>query len=123
MKINQFGLKRVSLEEAKKELTQAGFLTIDSAKDATKLWFEFLRKSFLTVKEESGFISKLGNFLADETTDLAAFYQMNTPLTKEVFYTMGLQQLDFEPTIDFEPKKFLMRLKNWYFHDRRRFFR
>ena len=107
MKINQFGLKRVSLEEAKKELTQAGFLTIDSAKDATKLWFEFLRKSFLTVKEESGFISKLGNFLADETTDLAAFYQMNTPLTKEVFYTMGLQQLDFEPTIDFEPKKVL----------------
>ena len=27
MKINQFGLKRVSLEEAKKELEQAGFLT------------------------------------------------------------------------------------------------
>ncbi|MBO0458068.1 Xaa-Pro dipeptidyl-peptidase [Enterococcus hulanensis] len=107
MKINQFGLKRVSLEEAKKELTQAGFLTIDSATDATKLWFEFLRKSFLTVKEESGFINKLGNFLADEATDLAEFYQAGSPLAKEVFYTMGLQQLDFEPTIDFAVKDVL----------------
>ena len=44
MKINQFGLKRVSLEEAKKELEQACFLTIHTSKDATKLWFEFLMK-------------------------------------------------------------------------------
>lgn len=111
MKINQFGLKRVSLEEAKKELTQSGFLSFDSAKDATKLWFEFLRKSFLTVKEESGFINKLGNFLADDATDLAEFYQAGSPLTKEVFYTMGLQQLDFEPTIDFEVKDVLAEAK------------
>lgn len=107
MTINQFGLKRVSLEEAKKELMAAGFLTIDSAKDATKLWFEFLQKSFLNVRDESGFINKLGNFLADKETDLAAFYQSGTSLTKEVFYTMGLQQLDFEPTIDFEPEQVL----------------
>lgn len=103
MKINQFGLKRVSLKEAKKELLAVGFLTIDSPKDATKLWFDLLQKSFLNVRDESGFRNKLGNFLANETTDLAAFYQAETPLTKEVFYTMGLQQLDFEPTIDFEP--------------------
>jgi X-Pro dipeptidyl-peptidase len=107
MKINQFGLKRVSLEEAKKELMAAGFLTIDASKDATKLWFAFLRKSFLTVRDESGFISKLGNFLADETTDLADFYRSKQPVTKEVFYMMGLQQLDFEPTIDFDPGKVL----------------
>ena len=107
MKINQFGLKRVSLEEAKKELEQAGFLTIHSAKDATKLWFEFLRKSFLTVRDDSGFINKMGNFLADEQTDLGTFYQANSSVTKEVFYTMALQQLDFEPTIDFEPNNVL----------------
>lgn len=107
MKINQFGLKRVSLEEAKKELMAAGFLTIDASKDATKLWFAFLRKSFLTVRDESGFISKLGNFLADETTDLADFYRSKQPVIKEVFYMMGLQQLDFEPTIDFDPGKVL----------------
>ncbi|MGO2891332.1 Xaa-Pro dipeptidyl-peptidase [Enterococcus devriesei] len=107
MKINQFGLKRVSLDEAKKELRQVGFLTMDSERDGTKLYFEFLRKSFLTVTDDSGFISKLGNFLADSTTDLAAFYQGSGPLTKEVFYTVGLQLLDFEPTIDFDEKKVL----------------
>lgn len=107
MKINQFGLKRVSLDEAKKELRQVGFLTTDSAPDGTKLFFEFLRKSFLTVKDDSGFISKLGNFLADTTTDLASFYQANDRLTQEVFYTVGLQLLDFEPTIDFDEKKVL----------------
>ncbi|WP_251864791.1 Xaa-Pro dipeptidyl-peptidase [Enterococcus malodoratus] len=107
MKLHQFGLKRVSLEEAKKELMKSGFLAIDSAKDAKTLWFEFLRKSFLTVRDESGFTNKLGNFLADEHTDLAEFYQAGSPLTKEVFYTMGLQLLDFEPTIDFDPKNVL----------------
>lgn len=107
MKINQFGLKRVSLEEAKKELMAAEFLTIDSPKDATKLWFAFLQKSFLNVQDESGFINKLGNFLATEEMDLADFYQSGTSLTKEVFYTMGLQQLEFEPAIDFDPGKVL----------------
>lgn len=101
MKINQFGLKQVSLEEARKELTAAGFLSIDSAREAKALWFEFLRKSFLNVGDASGFSNKLGNFLADETLDLAAFYQSDKPLTKEIFYMMGLQQLDFEPGIDF----------------------
>ncbi|MGX7204709.1 Xaa-Pro dipeptidyl-peptidase [Enterococcus pingfangensis] len=107
MKINQFGLKRVSFGEAKKELQAVGFLASDSPKDAKKLWFSFLRKSFLNVRDDSGFMSKLGNFLADEETDLAAFYQSGSPLTKEIFYTMGLQLLEFEPTIDFELKKVL----------------
>lgn len=111
MKINQFGLKRVSLDEAKKELRQVGFLTMDSERDGTKLYFEFLRKSFLTVKDDSGFVSKLGNFLADSSTDLAAFYQASSPLTTEVFYTVGLQLLDFEPTIDFNEKKVLAEVE------------
>lgn len=107
MKLNQFGLKRVSLAEAKKELLAAEFLTVESAKDATKLWFEFLQKSFLAVRDDSGFVNKLGNFLANETTDLGAFYQAGTPVTKEVFYTVALQQLEFEPTLDFEVKNVL----------------
>lgn len=112
MKINQFGLKRVPFEEAKKELLAAGFLTIGSSKDMTKLWFEFLQKSFLNVRDESGFINKLGNFLADEKTDLKTFYHSGATLTKEVFYTVGLQLLEFEPMIDFDPKNVLTEAEN-----------
>lgn len=111
MKINQFGLKPVSLEEARKELTSVGFLELNSSKDAKILWFDFLRKSFLNVRDESGFVSKLGNFLADEQTDLAEFYHSDAALTKEIFYMMGLQQLDFEPTIDFDGKNVLAEAK------------
>ncbi|MDT2758978.1 Xaa-Pro dipeptidyl-peptidase [Enterococcus xiangfangensis] len=107
MKINQFGLKRVSFDEAKKELLAAGFLASDSPQDATKLWFRFLRKSFLNVHDDSSFINKLGNFLADEETDLATFYRSGDSLTKEIFYTVGMQLLEFEPAIDFEPKEVL----------------
>ncbi|MBV7390735.1 Xaa-Pro dipeptidyl-peptidase [Enterococcus sp. ALS3] len=100
MKINQFGLKKTSLADAKQELQELQFLT-GSATDGTALWFEFLQKSLLKVKDESGFIAKLGNFLATETSDLANFYQEKQVLTKKVFYTVALQQLEFFNEIDF----------------------
>ncbi|WP_159723226.1 Xaa-Pro dipeptidyl-peptidase [Enterococcus sp. CSURQ0835] len=101
MKLNQFGLKHESLSTAKKELTDLHFLTEKSATTGTALWFELLRKSFLTVKDESGFVAKLGNLLADETNDLAEFYQKEKTLNKDVFYTVALQLLEFEHGIDF----------------------
>ncbi|MFC4771959.1 Xaa-Pro dipeptidyl-peptidase [Enterococcus hermanniensis] len=111
MKINQYGLKRVSLAEAKKELSQIGFLAEKESYESKTLWFNFLQKSFLTVRDQSGFINKLGNFLISETMDAAVFYQSTAPLTNEIFYTMALQLLEFEPMIDFAPEKVLADAK------------
>lgn len=105
MKLNQFGLKKVALDEAKKELQALGFS--EDQGDSKKLWFSFLRKSFLSVTDEGGFYSKLGNFLANQTTDLATFYESTQPLTKEVFYTVALQLLGFEEGIEFHAKSVL----------------
>lgn len=111
MKINQYGIKRVVLKEAKQELSQIGFLADKDFYDSKTLWFDFLQKSFLNVRDQSGFINKLGNFLVSETMDAAAFYQTTAPLTNEIFYTMALQLLEFEPTIDFVPEKVLADAK------------
>ena len=104
MKLNQFGLQQVSLETAKKELRAIGFLEAASSDDATDLYFELLKKSFILVQDEGGFVAKMGNYLATATNDLGSFYESKEAITQEVFYTVALQLLEFEVGIDFKPE-------------------
>lgn len=105
MKLNQFGLQQVPLETAKQELSALGFLTQDIPSAATDLYFNFLKKSFVLVQDEGGFVAKMGNYLATPTKDLATFYQSKEAVTADVFYLIALQLLEFEAGIDFKPEK------------------
>ncbi|GCF95565.1 Xaa-Pro dipeptidyl-peptidase [Enterococcus florum] len=105
MKINQFGRITVSIKTAKKELRAIGYPASKNVGDSTALYFDFLRRSLVTVKDEAGFLAKIGNLLANPTTDLADFYQVKQPISRETFYTVALQLLEFEAGVDFDPTK------------------
>lgn len=101
MKINQFACKKTDLKTMIHELEMIQFLDTKAPKEADKLWFYFLKKTFVLEKDTSSIDQKLGNLLATADLDLFSYQSLKKTVTKEVFYTVALQLLGFQPELDF----------------------
>ncbi|KAF1295553.1 Xaa-Pro dipeptidyl-peptidase [Enterococcus sp. JM4C] len=106
MKINQFSLKPTDYQTMLQELTLIGYY--EEQETVTDQWFSFLSKSFPEVQESSGVIEKYKQLLATDQMSLVEYKESKQELTKEVFYTVALQLLQFQVGIDFQPATVLM---------------
>ena len=98
MRYNQYSYTKVPTETMLTELSNLGFdfQVTNSPKENLLL---FLRKALFGYQNIDTILS---NMVADNETDLLAFFESNRELTDEVFYTIALQLLGFTPFVDFE---------------------
>ena len=98
MRYNQYSYTKVPTETMLTELSNLGFdfQVTNSPKENLLL---FLRKALFGYQNIDTILS---NMVADNETDLLAFFESNHELTDEVFYTIALQLLGFTPFVDFE---------------------
>lgn len=100
MKINQFGIRPTEYPTMIEELKQISFY--EEKENVTRQWFSFLAKSFPEVQVTSGITEKYQLILATDELTLAEFEETKQPVTKEIFYTVALQLLQFQVEIDFK---------------------
>ena len=98
MRYNQYSYTKASTETMLTELSNLGFdfQATNSPKENLLL---FLRRALFGYQNIDTILS---NMVADNETDLLAFFESNRELTDEVFYTIALQLLGFTPFVDFE---------------------
>ena len=98
MRYNQYSYTKASTETMLTELSNLGFdfQATNSPKENLLL---FLRRGLFGYQNINTILS---NMVADNKTDLLAFFESNRELTEEVFYTIALQLLGFTPLVDFE---------------------
>lgn len=98
MRYNQYSYTKASTETMLTELSNLGFdfQATNSPKENLLL---FLRRALFGYQNINTILS---NMVADNETDLLAFFESNRELTDEVFYTIALQLLGFTPFVDFE---------------------
>ena len=98
MRYNQYSYTKASIETMLTELSNLGFdfQATNSPKENLLL---FLRRALFGYQNIDTILS---NMVADNETDLLAFFESNRELTDEVFYTIALQLLGFTPLVDFE---------------------
>ena len=98
MRYNQYSYTKASTETMLTELSNLGFdfQATNSPKENLLL---FLRRALFGYQNIDTILS---NMVADNKTDLLAFFESNRELTEEVFYTIALQLLGFTPLVDFE---------------------
>ena len=98
MRYNQYSYTKASTETMLTELSNLGFdfQATNSPKENLLL---FLRRALFGYQNIDTILS---NMVADNETDLLAFFESNRELTEEVFYTIALQLLGFTPFVDFE---------------------
>ncbi|MGM0125293.1 X-Pro dipeptidyl-peptidase [Enterococcus sp. AZ194] len=109
MKINQYSLKPTDRETMIQELKLID--CYEEQKTATDQWFSFLSNGFPEVQEASGLIEKYKLLLASEQLNLADFKNSKQIVTKEIFYTIALQLLEFQLGIDFQVSSILADTK------------
>ena len=98
MRYNQYSYTKASTETMLTELSNLGFdfQATNSPKENLLL---FLKRALFGYQNIDTILS---NMVADNETDLLAFFESNRELTEEVFYTIALQLLGFTPFVDFE---------------------
>ena len=98
MRYNQYSYTKASTETMLTELSNLGFdfQATNSPKENLLL---FLRRALFGYQNIDTILS---NMVADNETDLLAFFESNRELTDVVFYTIALQLLGFTPFVDFE---------------------
>lgn len=98
MRYNQYSYTKASTETMLTELSNLGFdfQATNSPKENLLL---FLKRALFGYQNIDTILS---NMVADNETDLLAFFESNRELTDEVFYTIALQLLGFTPFVDFE---------------------
>ena len=98
MRYNQYSYTKASTETMLTELSNLGFdfQATNSPKENLLL---FLKRALFGYQNID---TILPNMVADNKTDLLAFFESNRELTEEVFYTIALQLLGFTPLVDFE---------------------
>ena len=98
MRYNQYSYTKASTETMLTELSNLGFdfQATNSPKENLLL---FLKRALFGYQNINTILS---NMVADNETDLLAFFESNRELTEEVFYTIALQLLSFTPFVDFE---------------------
>ena len=98
MRYNQYSYTKASTETMLTELSNLGFdfQATNSPKENLLL---FLRRALFGYQNIDTILS---NMVADNETDLLAFFESNRELTEKVFYTIALQLLGFTPFVDFE---------------------
>ena len=98
MRYNQYSYTKASTETMLTELSNLGFdfQATNSPKENLLL---FLKRALFDYQNIDTILS---NMVADNETDLLAFFESNRELTDEVFYTIALQLLGFTPFVDFE---------------------
>ena len=98
MRYNQYSYTKASTETMLTELSNLGFdfQATNSPKENLLL---FLKRALFGYQNIDTILS---NMVADNETDLLAFFESNREQTDEVFYTIALQLLGFTPFVDFE---------------------
>ncbi len=98
MKFNQFSYIPTANDTMKEELALLGF-SFQEESDPKKMLEAFVRQVSFQYKDTDYALSTL---VADKETDLLAFFNSETPLTADVFYTVAFQLLGFSFFVDFD---------------------
>ena len=98
MKFNQFSYIPTANDTMKEELALLGF-SFQEESDPKKMLEAFVHQVSFQYKDTDYALSTL---VADKETDLLAFFNSETPLTADVFYTVAFQLLGFSFFVDFD---------------------
>ncbi|MFT8316735.1 MAG: Xaa-Pro dipeptidyl-peptidase [Sporolactobacillus sp.] len=104
MKNNQFARLSADHQTVLNELKQVRFFddSVDQAATPAAAYRLLLQKSFLQARNESTFTTKLKNYIASSTFDLADYLDAEKPITAEIFYLIELQLFGFLAETDYD---------------------